>query len=409
MGYQFVHVNTYSRTASKGSGAGWSAQDVADEAERKPSACHHVKNPQPPILLFGVMPSQAVRLAEKWAAQYKDAMGRKLRADGLCLVAGVVSVPANFEEWDRYKQSAVDYLIEKYGDRLLSVVEHVDEENPHVHYYVVPLDGERMEDVHEGLKARNQARDEKKPTGIQNELYKRAMEFFQTDFWEKVSSKFGLAKDGPKRERKPRAVYLVEREAGKILADANIEVQQMLLDAMSNTQATQAEQEIYKASVKASAEAYIARETARGQRLIDTANSKAGAIEAKAAKIGEAKGKAKAEAKWGGVAGVVAVVKETLTGREAELLGKVDKKDLLAAHYHNAAHDERRKAEAAKKIADEAEKRMHAEIDKTKKLEADIRKIMAEKAEVDKKLYAIEHPQQRQQQQRQDNAPAPKM
>ena len=218
MSYQFKHVSTYSRTASKGSSAGWSAQDIADEAERKPSACHHVKAPIAPTLLFGVMPSQAVKRAHAWAEQAKDVRGSKLRQDGLCIVAGVISAPEEFEHWDAYKKACIENLSELHGDRLLSVIEHTDEAYPHMHFYIVPRDGETMDDIHVGLKARNAVKYAKKPTGEQNLAYNAAMQQFQTDHYEQVAKGFGLLRDGPKREHLSRPEWKAQKAAAKLTA-----------------------------------------------------------------------------------------------------------------------------------------------------------------------------------------------
>ena len=78
--YQFAHIQWAARVRSKKQSSveqngmktrdvGWSAQDLADEAERMPHACEHVESPQPPTLVYGVMPSQAVAEATAWAAR----------------------------------------------------------------------------------------------------------------------------------------------------------------------------------------------------------------------------------------------------------------------------------------------------------------------------------------------------
>lgn len=246
MSYQFHHKNTYGRKAGKGAKSSFNAQDIANEAERKPSACRHVKEPQPPKLLFGVMPSDAVKKSYAWAAQAKDKIGRKLREDGLCIVAGVVSVPAGFDRWDEYKKAVIADLLAQHGDRLLSVVEHTDEAYPHMHYYTVPRVGETMEAIHEGLAARNELRVAKKATGEQNIAYTEAMKNFQTDFHERVSSKFGLLRDGPKRERLSTPEWRVQKAAAKryaqMMNETEAQCQAMTLAALeASTNQTAAE------------------------------------------------------------------------------------------------------------------------------------------------------------------------
>ena len=139
------------------------------------------------------MPSQAVKRAEQWAAQAKDLRGSKLRQDGLCILAGVVSIGADdLEKWDEYKKAVIADLLAQHGDRLHSVVEHNDEAYPHLHYYIVPKDGEEFNKLHPGLAAKFEAKHAKKNTSEQNIEYKAAMVNFQTNFFERVSRKFGM-------------------------------------------------------------------------------------------------------------------------------------------------------------------------------------------------------------------------
>ena len=120
----------------------WSAREIAAEAMREPDACPHVEQPQPPQVLHGCTPAEAAKLAHDWADSSQDAKGRKLRADGLALAAGVVSLPAEQrQDWPRFREATVAWLREQYGERLRSVVEHTDEAHPHLHFYAVPLPG----------------------------------------------------------------------------------------------------------------------------------------------------------------------------------------------------------------------------------------------------------------------------
>ena len=57
------------------------------------------------------MPSEVVKEAEEWAQTAKDAIGRKLRIDGMCMDAGVVSFPADrIDEWPAYRDEAIEWL-----------------------------------------------------------------------------------------------------------------------------------------------------------------------------------------------------------------------------------------------------------------------------------------------------------
>jgi len=186
------------------------------------------------------MPSQAVKRAEQWAAQAKDLRGSKLRQDGLCILAGVVSIGADdLEKWDEYKKAVIADLLAQHGDRLHSVVEHNDEAYPHLHYYIVPKDGEEFNKLHPGLAAKFEAKHAKKNTSEQNIEYKAAMVNFQTNFFERVSRKFGMLRDGPKKERVPRPVWKAQQAAAKrdaaMMRETEAKCQALMLEALEAT------------------------------------------------------------------------------------------------------------------------------------------------------------------------------
>lgn len=218
-GYQFIHVESYARKAGKGKTGDYNAKDVIAEARREPGHCNHVQEPQKPNVLFGDI-DQVEAQAEAWAEQAKDAKGRKLRADGLCLLGGVVSLPRDQEKhWNSFRKLVMEYLHQTYGERLKAVVEHQDEAHPHVHFYVVPKHGERFEAIHEGRAAAAHAKASGQLKGFQNEAYKQAMRAFQDDFSLKVGQPFGLTRLGPGRRRLTRKAWHAEQKQAKALAE----------------------------------------------------------------------------------------------------------------------------------------------------------------------------------------------
>ncbi|MBK0114498.1 MULTISPECIES: plasmid recombination protein [unclassified Delftia] len=232
MGYQFIHVEAYAREGSQQSKKDkktgeisktkkHSASDIAGEAERKEGYCDHVAEPKQPKLCWGVPPSKAVAEATAWAEGEKDAQGRKLRKDALCLLAGVVSISNELEEfWDEHKQRTIAWLKEKYGSRLRSVVEHTDEKHPHLHFYCIPKPGERFEILHDGYKASAEAKRAGKLKGAQNTAYIKAMQTMQDSFYMGVASKTGLARLGPKVQRLTRDEWKAQKNAKRIEAQA---------------------------------------------------------------------------------------------------------------------------------------------------------------------------------------------
>jgi predicted nucleic acid-binding Zn-ribbon protein len=120
--------------------------------------------------------------------------------------------------WPAYRDEVVEALKERYGDRLRSVVEHLDEAHPHVHFYLVPKPGESFGAVHEGYQARNAER-KKGPGAKVRTAYQDAMKGWQDWLHERVSSRFGLLRLGPKRERLSRQEYKRQQDLAKAQAE----------------------------------------------------------------------------------------------------------------------------------------------------------------------------------------------
>jgi hypothetical protein len=215
--YQFVHVESYSRTAPKsavgggkeGRSVGW----VIDEARRAEGATPHVVAPLPPVYLYGQPLEQLEGLCEEWAATMTDAKGRKLRKDALCLAAGVISAPHDIEPaaWASFRADSIKWLQAKYGAGLRTVVEHTDESHPHLHFYCVPQPGERFESVHQGKAAAAEAKAQGKAKGLQNQAYKAAMRTFQDEFYDRVGIDHGFTRIGPGKRRLTREEWQHER------------------------------------------------------------------------------------------------------------------------------------------------------------------------------------------------------
>ena len=223
MGYQFLHVESYSRVGArtKDGGTKRTIREILDEVQRVPGNHPHIQTPQTPQIIFGCVPAKIEQMAENWAAESKDPLGRKIREDGLILLAGVASMPRDHEKnFDKFAKATVEYLREKYGDCLKSVVTHNDEAHPHLHFYVLPNIGEKFEDVHQGLKATKNAKAEGKSNAEQQLAYKQSMRDFQDEFSAKVAMRFGLARLGPGRRRLTREAWQAEKAQAKFFANA---------------------------------------------------------------------------------------------------------------------------------------------------------------------------------------------
>ena len=222
MSYQFIHIEDYGINISKkrsNNGTsekykketkGRSVSQIISEAKRDNGFCSHVEKPEEPIILYGKSLDEVEKLAMEYHSKTKiiDKNGKekKLRSDANVLLAGVISLNReNMEIWEDYKNDSIAYLKNKYGKKLISVIEHTDEEHPHIHFYCIQDIGKKFDLIHDGKKALYENKDKKKHD--QNIAYLNAMRDFQEDFFKVVSSNYGLSKDGPKRARMSRSDY----------------------------------------------------------------------------------------------------------------------------------------------------------------------------------------------------------
>ena len=129
------------------------------------------------------------------------------------LLAGVASFPRAEAEKDpelyaRWESLTVAYLQGKYGDNLRAVVMHNDEEHPHLHFYVYSDTEVNAKMLHDGHK-----------NASRKGSYKAGVQAFQNEYFEKVASRCGMARTGPKR-RRPRAEWHAEQEMSMSIAKA---------------------------------------------------------------------------------------------------------------------------------------------------------------------------------------------
>ncbi|EOB3568237.1 hypothetical protein CRN61_07370 [Vibrio vulnificus] len=229
MGYQFIHIETYAKVSSR-SNKKQSAKAVAQECEREPHACPHVKHPEPYKLLYGLKPSDVVKQAETQAEKAKDKLGRRLRKDAQILLAGVVSYPTPLAEFDPncrnfriWLELNHQFLKNKYGSKYKSLVLHTDEHPegfPHCHFYVLPdLDNSNhlnIGSIHQGIEARDKLRSYSAKQKLR--AYKNAMREYQDEYQEKVGSLCGLTRIGPGKRRLTRQEWALEKSASKRLS-----------------------------------------------------------------------------------------------------------------------------------------------------------------------------------------------
>ena len=229
--YQFLHLGSYGRFPRSGEPSWSCVGGVTAEGARSPGASNHVRYPAEPKIIFGVSPIEAGRLATERADRARDGgkKFRKLRKDGICLLAGVVSYP-----WDHqslrddpvdsdalslWQQMTLGWLKEQLGDHLKSVVEHRDERYPHLHFYAVPelQDDGRLDvnEIHPGRRAKAAAGAAGAGHNDKERAYRQGMRQWQDAFHRDVSAFFRHERCGPRRQRVSRLRWKMEQAMGE--------------------------------------------------------------------------------------------------------------------------------------------------------------------------------------------------
>lgn len=230
--FQFIHLEAYSLRANQQGGKNAkfnkevkarTVSEVLGEVLRKDGFCNHIQEPEAPGVLYGDLnniETDCKAYHQNHKNIDKNGKAKALRSDANVLIAGVVSlegIEQNYKDWDQYKIDVLGFLKEKYGENLAAVVEHTDEENPHLHFYIVPKIGQKLDELHDGKKAvlELKKKEPKALKGKQNKAYIEGMRNFQDDFYNKVSKNFGLTKIGPARSRVSRKTYFEQKKAAE--------------------------------------------------------------------------------------------------------------------------------------------------------------------------------------------------
>jgi len=257
---QFIHIETYSdkKQARKKNKNGNEILDrdsdfrettssgVLNEALRVDGYCDHVDFPEEPIVLYGVDIHGVEALVADYRANFKliDSKGkqRALRKDACALLAGTISLKReDIEDWEDYKKASIEFLKNKYGHKLKSIIEHTDEKPLHIHFFVVADHNEVLNDLHEGKKAvsdirkknRRSAKEDKKE---QKSAYNKAMVAFQDDFYISVAKKFGFSRTGEKpRTRIINTGEYKKAEKERLLQIEMIEEKKNEVEKLNNT------------------------------------------------------------------------------------------------------------------------------------------------------------------------------
>lgn len=259
-----MHLELYSRAGALlqgGSGRKTSTGGVINEAVRTEGFTDHIIadgfTPAPPTYLYSqdnkTLDMHYEEVLEKVETE-KDNLGRKIKSDKNILLAGVVSYPKprladnwsidDKQNYEMFKEQTIEFLKKQWGDNLLCVLEHTDEQYPHFHFYVVnknriastpemhPGHAENIR-IEQEAKALNQPINKKEQVAA----YKQAMIKFQDEFYKTVSVYCGLDRLGPKAQRLNRAEWKERKRATKLVAKAFKKVKEQANDIniQSNT------------------------------------------------------------------------------------------------------------------------------------------------------------------------------
>lgn len=252
MGYQFVHMEIYSRKGRDGRGVDF----VLAEAARRPDASLHVQAPIAPEVVFGVGVDTVRRLHDERAATAKATLAsgkqRAIRQDQNTLLTVVASHPAAMDslvsnpsladEVREWEGRTVAWLRDQYGAALVSVVRHVDEGHPHLHAFILPEAPDlRASAIHPGQEAKRRivsggAADGEDGNALNRRAdvaYRAAMRDWQDSYWHSVGLPCGLTRIGPGRRRLTRDEWQAERAQAKAVRHAQDRAALIEADAAS--------------------------------------------------------------------------------------------------------------------------------------------------------------------------------
>jgi hypothetical protein len=223
----FICLGRYGRSPRKGEPAWSCIEGITREGARVPSASKHIRYPGEPRILHGRSPLEAGNLATERADQAFDhgCRRRRLRRDGIALLAGVVSYPVPRQSVDEdpcdqdvygwWRAMTVDWLVMQFGDHLHSVVEHADERFLHLHFYVVPQLQPNLRlnlnHIHPGERMKTDAAEAGACKKFQDAAYRSGMSRWQDDYWFEVGRNFGHDRYGPRRQRVSRIQRQMEK------------------------------------------------------------------------------------------------------------------------------------------------------------------------------------------------------
>ncbi|MBA8820900.1 hypothetical protein BRY73_22475 [Ochrobactrum sp. P6BS-III] len=243
MGFQFAHIETYSR--SGGRSGKLNIAEIISEARRLPEASLHVENPKAPVPVYGSSFDELMRRHDTMIEQAQESLAngktRAVRKDTCSLFTCVLSHPATPEECrsdpdvkasvEAWAKDSVKWLrhdLEARGGTLETVIMHVDEAHVHLHAYGLHSSG-HADRLHPGKVAKKAAveaaiengQEKKAANAIGDKAYVEAMRTWQDSYSMNVGLVHGLTRLGPARRRLSRAEWNAEKAVAKSVQQAN--------------------------------------------------------------------------------------------------------------------------------------------------------------------------------------------
>ena len=204
----------------------WSARNIVGECLRERGYCPHVgPDVQLPVHVYGIPPSawkERLNTIEKNAAEIRvpytrggQTGRRKLKSDTPIVLMAVASHPsapdAPSPERDRWQSLVIDAARQRFGDRLRSIVAHVDESYYHLHLWIDD-DGRPVKRLHSGHAAALEVSAAGGTRAAQGAAYKRGCREMLNWFASEVGEKMGWRRESEApAPRAPRAAVIARR------------------------------------------------------------------------------------------------------------------------------------------------------------------------------------------------------
>lgn len=211
-----------------------SARDIIGEAIRAEGDHPHVAAPRPPRVLHGVPADELLtwyeQLEDLARRQVVDAVSklgkpikRRQRSDTPVLIGAIASYPGPADDADpgyvAWRDKVMAFARRRYGDRIVSVIEHTDEPHGHIHILVADA-GRSIKPLMAGHGAQLAALAAGMTKKEAAAAYKSATRALQDDFYAAVSIEVGLTRLGPGGRSLPRPAWQREKASARAIAHA---------------------------------------------------------------------------------------------------------------------------------------------------------------------------------------------